>query len=379
MARQKSRPLWLKVSTILLAILMLASPMLVGGVHALSAAILMMIALGVILLGELVEDGRATTTRRTSIPAAVFGMLGVVSLLQAIPLPVGLIDVISPRAGEALRLSWEAAFEQGALPAFRPLSLNAPASAAMALKWFALCLGALAVSNLGHWRALRRQGLAAAALIALGVAIAGAIQALSGTDKVLGLYQASLEPQAWAPFVSTNHAATYYALATLTAAGAAAVWARRQRALSATMMVLAAIFGVLTLAHRSDGALLALGLGALAGGAILLRHASAHSTDDRDESDATPHTRLVWIGGGLAVVLVVAGLLIPEHFNVADSLAQTSLEVRLHMSDAALRAATDYWLTGAGAGAVGLGLPAYLDPHIVGMHSVPTIENEPVE
>ncbi|RDV36864.1 hypothetical protein DV096_17430 [Bradymonadaceae bacterium TMQ3] len=377
MARQKSRPLWLKVSSILLAILLLASPLMVGGVHALSAALLATLALVVVLIGEFAMEGRPTGLRRCSIPAAVFAMLGMVSLLQALPMPVGLINLVSPASGEALRLSWEAAFGERALPAFRPLSLDAPASAAMALKWFALSLGALAVSNLGRWRALRRQGLAAASIIAIVVALAGAMQVLSQTDKILGLYQASLHPRAWAPFVSTNHAATYYALATLVSAGAALMWARRQRALSATMMVFCAIFGVLTLAHRSEGSLLALGLAALAGGAVLFRHAATHTSDAPREK--TPHHRLVWIGGGLAAALVIAGLLLPQHFSVADSLAQTSLEVRLHMSGAALRAAGDFWLTGAGAGAVGMGLPAYLDPHIVGMHSVPTIENEPVE
>lgn len=377
MARQKSRPLWLKVSTILLAILMLASPLMVGGVHALSAALLATLALAVVLIGELAADGRPTGARRCSIPAAVFAMLGMVALLQALPMPVGLINLVSPATGEALTLSWEAAFGEGALPTFRPLSLDAPGSTATALKWFALSLGALAVSNLGRWRALRRQGLALASALAMVVALAGALQILSGTDKILGVYTASLEPRAWAPFVSTNHAATYYALATLWSAGAALMWARRQRALSATMMVFCAIFGVLTLAHRSEGSLLALGLGALAGGAVLLRHRAMHTPDDPGEQ--TPQRRLLWIGGGLAAALVVAGLLLPQHFSVADSLAQTSLEVRLHMIGATLRAAGDFWLTGAGAGAVEVGLPAYLDPHIVGMHSVPTIETEPVE
>ncbi|RAL20510.1 hypothetical protein DL240_17065 [Lujinxingia litoralis] len=373
MAQRTSRPVWLKVSTILIAILLLASPMLIGGVHALSALVLVLLALVAAVISDRGRGVRPTSIRLLSIPAAVFGLFGVTALVQALPLPAGLVGLLSPNSARALELTWEAAYGSSPQVGFRSLSLDARASTAHALKWFALCAAALAASNLGRWRGLRRQGIWVAVAAAALVALAGVLQALSGTEKMLGVYQASLSPRAWAPFVSTNHAATYYGLAALMAGGGALVWARRHRPLAAALMVSAAIFGSLAIAHRSQGALLALGAGALAAGAMI----AAHATRQRSQPMVGPKMLLVL--GVLAAALTAAALLLPEHLSLAEPMGQTSLAVRLHLSKAALSAAGDFWLTGAGAGAVSQALPAYLDPHLVGMHSVPTIENEPVE
>ncbi|MBI2932601.1 MAG: O-antigen ligase family protein [Planctomycetes bacterium] len=92
-------------------------------------------------------------------------LLGIVGLLQILPLPSSLIQAISP---ERARLT-EVAFEDlGGPPAWYPLSLDVDATAVHAVRWFSYAAAAFAVAA---WTRRRRQARKlATALFALAVA-----------------------------------------------------------------------------------------------------------------------------------------------------------------------------------------------------------------
>lgn len=364
---------------ILLAIALVASPMVVGGVHAATAAAVAAVAAaGLWLAVASPGTENETDSFYLSIPAIGASMMALVCLVQLIPLPTAVFRLVQPAGYAAFDSSWEVAFGSDTAPGWHLLSMDPRATAGYGLRWTALALVSLLAAEVIRGREGRRRWLGVILFVGAVVACLGAAQQITGADKILWIYEADVSPRSISPFVNTNHAAVFFALMAIVAITFSLDHLRRsppKTILGATAAV-GAVF--LCATHGSDGALLGLAFGAGTIGVALVTRANTEQTEGR---------RRLRIAAICAIGVVFAGAvaatMIPEDFTLAEEegsvLDATSAEMRLHMTGAALDAAGDYPFAGSGAGSVERVLPPYLDWKQVGPRNISTIENEPVE
>lgn len=375
--KPQSPPGLVTVSQILLAILLLASPMLIGGVHAITAVLIAVVATVGLGLPYFVPRGRATGSLVVSIPTVAMGAMAVVTLMQLMPVPTVIYRVLQPE-GYGYLVENYALLGEGMLGSgWHVLSTDPRATVGVALKWVALAaVSALATEVIGDSETRTR--CFGVILITGGmVAVAGAVQLISDTELILGVYQAELLPSSISPFVNKNHAAGYYGLIALVGLCFAYDYLRRSP-LKATLGFGASVVAMLlAMAHDSDGSNLAMLLGlSVLGGGLLFRSEVFHNKDKR------PGVRGMAVGGLL--LLSVGAFFLPERFEVTQEnthsvLEEGSAKARLHFIGAALEGSKDFAFVGAGAGSVDRSLAPYLDWEYLGSSAVPTIENEPME
>jgi hypothetical protein len=152
------------------------------------------------------------------LPALIFAGLGAYTLLQAVPLPMRVIEALAPTAADIWARCLLPFGEAG--PRWASLSLDPGASMVEALKWAtyaAVFIAAAAVAT--------RHGMALGVTTVFGAALAAALttlgHGLAEATMVYGLYQPSFHPSSWhvGPLLNPNNLAGYLNLGALSGLG----------------------------------------------------------------------------------------------------------------------------------------------------------------
>ncbi len=154
---------------------------------------------------------------RIPAPALVFAVLGTYSLVQSLPLPVGLVRHLSPLAAEI----WERALLPfGEHSSHASLSLDPGASSLEAVKWLAYAIAFWLAANFA-----RHSGVVHVVELVLGSALLVALATLGhnllGATRVFGIYQPQLgpSPDHIGPFLNPNCLAGYLTLGAMCGLG----------------------------------------------------------------------------------------------------------------------------------------------------------------
>ncbi len=367
------------VPSILLAIVVLASPLLIGGVHAASAAAIAATALFGLWWSLVRGDAPSGETGdfALSIPAAGFSFMALVCLIQLIVVPTGVYHILQPTGHGHLAGSWEVVFGEALESGWHLLSVDPRQTTAHGMRWIALAATAALAAQVSLGRRKRRRWLGVILVTGAVVAAIGIAQHLSGTSKILWFYEAQIPARSMSAFVSTNHAATYYALMAIVAMAYSLEYLRRSP-LRTTIGAVAAAGGIFLCAiHGSDGALLALAVAVvILAVTVVTRAAPEHDSGRMRMRFATVVTLAVFFMAAIGSTLVPEEWTLSEEESVLD---WGSAEIRVHMAGAAMQGTTDYLVVGSGAGSIERSLPPYLDWHYIGPSGIPTVEGEPAE
>jgi len=207
-------------ATILFAASVIGSVLAIGTVHTTT---LLVVAAAVFGAAALLAYARSADTSSSgqltlSVPVITFGALAAYTLLQAMPLPIGVLRVIAPANADV----WERALLPFGEPprSWASLSLDPGASAIEALKWAVygvVFATAAAISA--------RRGAAFGIAIVFGSAALAALttvgHGLASMTKVFGLYQPEIVLSPWhvGPLINPNNLAGYLNLGALAGLG----------------------------------------------------------------------------------------------------------------------------------------------------------------
>jgi tetratricopeptide (TPR) repeat protein len=206
------------------------------------------------------RQGQAVHLPLLALPLAVSALL---CLLQLLPLPEGLLRVLSPEAA-ALR---DFALVPLGLEGPRPLSLD-PAATWRALSLTVSCLLVLvAAVQVCRSRRARRRLLTTLAATGAGLATLGLGHALFGVEQWLGVFSfaPAPPPPLVTPFVNPNHLSAFLGLSSTVALGLALTEGTRARAAAFSLAAVLGGVGVLLSLSRGGIAFFILGQLALAG------------------------------------------------------------------------------------------------------------------
>ncbi len=241
-----------------LLLLVVLAPVLVGGAHvevnvALAAAAVALLLVLTFTMGP---------ERRLPFNLPVVGLvlaLGL-TLLQLVPLPLGVVGALSPKAHDVLSLALPAG-------AWAPLSLDPPATAHEATKLVLYLAASLLALRLLSGAERERQLLAWVVLAGAVVASIGLLHELSGLDRTYGVF-GPRQPGMASSFVNPNHLGGFLGVTGLVALGLFGAFRGGKRVL----LVLAALLCAVGLfATLSRGAVLGFGLGLLCYGLLAWR------------------------------------------------------------------------------------------------------------
>ncbi len=277
--RQRDRVTWL------IAILALVTSVFaIGGVHRWSVLAIALLAAGALSM-------LITSQRRVGSWPPLLVLLGIAAVLTAIqlvPLPIGVLGALHPEAYELVR---DGRLLAGDDPSFAPLSLDPPGTLFELVKLCAyLALAYVALRMSAGERGRTRILTAVAAVIGAAAGI-GLIHKLLEAHTLYGLYRPRYAyAEFLGPLLNRNHFASLLAVGTLVAGGLAL----RHRIPTAHRLGWGAV-GLLCLVEslliQSRGAAvgLALGLGTAAG-VLLLQRWMASSERRRQRPDLTKVT-----------------------------------------------------------------------------------------
>jgi O-antigen ligase/tetratricopeptide (TPR) repeat protein len=360
--------LWLLAAgTVVISAVLVGAPLAVGGVHRPVMLILFGGAgLGLALLLAAGLTSSAAGLRITAVVAlpAVFVLI---PLVQSIPLPAAVRDGIDP-AGHALLVGGP-----GAQSAFRPLSLDPPATRAHAGRAGAALAVFLAALHLASGRSRRQLLLRVVAAAGLAAAVIGLGHRMLGEERIYGVFttgRALLN----GPFVNKNHTAELLELSAFVAvalavAGTSAL--SRVGWLSAAVFLVAASLGTL-----SRGAVLGLAVG----GVVLLTFRNVGRSEEAatDQPPGRRRASLVWIGLGVSLIAVVAATLGASQLLARFSNESLTGETRFRLWLNSLEVLSAHPF-GIGRGAFDRVFPVYR--HIEGTFPMrfAFIENQPLQ
>lgn len=286
---------------------------------------------------------RAHQDHRLGVPHLALGLLaaGGLTLLQVVPLPHGLLSLLSPRAA-GLR-----DFVEDGL-ALRPLSYEPGSTAREAAKLLVLALVVIVAHK--RARSLGRPDKLVAVVVIAGLAsgLVALVHRALGVDRMLGVLDAARSPASlFTTFVNPNHAAGFMVMTALSAAGLALAAKRREHMLG--WFAAAAVLAVLSVLGFSRGGLVAMLIGV-----SLLAWRAGRGAGRRGT--------LVTVASGVALATVGAvlwrldGVLRELAGAPADPLG---LAAKLGAMKDAWPMIGDHWLLGIGRGAYGSVYPAY--------------------
>ena len=310
-------------------------------------------------------------------------MGSLVCVLQLVPVPSSLQELASPTSWAHFAEGWKAMFgESSPEGVWRRLTLEPAQTAAWGMRWIVFAsLSWLAVREATATSGFRNI-LRAVVVAGVSVLCVGGVQTLAGTSKVLFLYEPTASIRPWTTFVNSNHAGSFYlfcAMCAVFAALKAFPEDHREGLLTVAAAILFVWGGFKNPTTASTFAFLAcIGLG------VFLVVAS-------DRHVVTRARRALTFGvlgsiGCLFMVLfaqisgvtpgIVNGWLSENLPLLSWSEWQSELQTRLNLTQAALAATQDFWLLGAGAGAIEIPLAQHIDWAQVRSASVPTSENQ---
>ncbi|MFS8067907.1 MAG: O-antigen ligase family protein, partial [Byssovorax sp.] len=205
----------------LFGLTVIGSALAIGTVHTTTLLIVAATAFAALALALYGSTTTGSSIRPTlSLPVITCGALALYTLLQALPLPVGLLRVIAPANADV----WERALLPFNEPALRwaSLSLDPGASVIEAVKWAtyaAVFASATAISA--------KRGAAWGVTLVFTSAMLAAIitvaHGLAGATRVYGLYQPAFAASVWhiGPLLNPNNLAGYLNLGALAGLGLA--------------------------------------------------------------------------------------------------------------------------------------------------------------
>jgi O-antigen ligase len=190
------------------ALLLLWAPLPFGGVTPWAAASLQVLAFCALALAAAAVD-EPGALRPAAAPAAALAAMGLLGVFQALPLPEGVVRLLSPEHWRLHRQAAELAGE-GAAPR---LSLAPSATLGTALAWAAAAACLLAAAGAGRHRRLRRWLAGAVVVSGLFQVFFGARNWFARSRTLWGVEVLSNAERLRGTFVNPNHAALYLGLA----------------------------------------------------------------------------------------------------------------------------------------------------------------------
>ncbi len=365
--------------------ILVAAPLAVGSVHTSVVITLAALALMTRVLQQRALHEHSGGNTLLSVPSLAFWLLGIVCLLQIIPLPTRVVEVFNPQRWHHFVAGWKLVFPAIPVPrSWMPLSLDPAQTADRGLRWMTLALISLIACNHGRQRHAWHQVLRVVTGAGLAVLLVGAAQVFSGTTKVLFVYEpeASLKP--FTTFISPNHAAVFFGLCSL----CAFALALRSFPRSSKEALLASGAGLALMVAMSEQDSVGASIGYWVA-MIALFGFFLQSTQSRRLLSEHRARRLSVVLFSLPLVAPLAAFL-AWHFgprSVSSALMHSTVgqwirddgRIRLELMASVLKASADFPILGAGAGATRRVLSPYLDWSKLPPAVVPTIENEPVE
>lgn len=323
---------------VFLALAFVLLPAAFGGAPEWTAWLLWALASGALVAWAL---GASRNHRRGGwhpvllIPLVVAGL----ALVQLTPLPPALLSLLSPRLAE-----WrDFALVPLGLTAWRPLAVDAPASARGLGRVLSLGMLLVVSLELGRLPAVRRRLFTVLALAGTATAACGFIHLLAGLDALFGVFHFYGNVPFLTPFGNTNHLSAWLLLTGTVAAGLALNSASRDAAIGWAVAAAACGVGVFFTFSRGGTASF-VATWAVMGAALLVRRGGGL------------RAVLPWvlIGG---TVLVAAVLGFEQLVERADTL--TSVEklqaTKLNLWPMFARGIAPYGLLGMGPGGFELG------------------------
>ncbi|MEW5854935.1 MAG: tetratricopeptide repeat protein [Myxococcota bacterium] len=330
-------PVW-----VLLGILVLGAPMAVGSVHPPAVAACALLS-GVTLM--LHSRARRRQGRRIApglIPLALaVGALW--SLLQALPLPMFLLRLLSPHAAELHDvMSPDGTAAWGALSG-APLQTLMAASAL----WTLACTTTVTL-DLARQEQHRRFLLALPAVTGLMVLGVAALAIGMDWSGPWGLYNIPSITLLRSTFINTNHAAAALSLGAFGCFGLALGAGSRSQTWAWSASALACVVGVVLCG--SNGAVVAMGLGVALTSFLIWRavwRMRRHSKAEGPPRGSRTLAVLALVAIGPLMLLVLEG---PDLLGL-QAQAQRAAELKLHGFREAASGIPQYFLTGLGRGA----------------------------
>jgi hypothetical protein len=347
-----------RVPELVLAFAIVGAPLAFGGVHVLSKIILATaMVTGFVLHAHLLQRG-GSRIRVGWVGLALLVALAW-SVLQWVPLPAGLVALLSPSAHEARALA--AATVGGIAPGWESLSLDGARSAAAVVGLTVTTFGYLLALNLWDGPSARARAAVYVEAAALATLLIGGLHAALGLDQLYGFYTASVplgDRLLPTPFINPNHAGALFLLASFVAFGR---WLDAERDAPWHLVAgIAASVGVLATFSRASALLWGAGL-------ILLGVVAIGRRD-------TPHTRARYVRlvvGALSIGVVAVILLGPDRWlgemaTLAD-IGAPGQGGLIECWEVGARIAMNHPLLGAGNGAFEVAAPIVMPSWGVGL------------
>lgn len=322
----------LVAAQIVLASMVAGSALAIGGVHPETVCVLVGFGLFAVGLGKL----------RWHPLAVLLFALGIVCLLQLLPLPTACVRIISPKAVEI----WSrVAMSSGAdTPAYVSTSVDPGATWVEAGKWFSYATAALLARGVSTevsplW--LPRLVLGSAVVVAVVTAVHG----LVGARLLYGFYDPTFAVARWSmgPLLNANNLAGYLNLAAFVGLGVLLKTDGTERWVVSVALGVIASVSLLTM---SRGGLLSLLVGAFTC-ALLAR---------RFWREIGSAAKVAAAASALLLAGVLAAVAAPTDF-VGESISQNVDKLRLFQWSKPL--ISDFRATGVGRGAFAGVFPAY--------------------
>ncbi|MGQ0505607.1 MAG: tetratricopeptide repeat protein [Myxococcaceae bacterium] len=216
------------VTAAVLAALMLAMPLCLGGTARATLPLLVLLS-GTALVLSAVASLRRGHTLCLPLPAWMLGLCSLITLFQLIPLPPFLLAWLSPPAAELRAFN----LIPLGLTGWRPLSLDAPATwreLAKSLSYLAALLAAAQLARSRDWRPVI---LGAVVLAAVVTALIGYGHALFRLHSLFGRFVfTDARPPFLTVFGNPNHAAAFMAAGSMLALGVGLDCRERRHALA---------------------------------------------------------------------------------------------------------------------------------------------------
>jgi hypothetical protein len=269
----------------------IGSALAIGTVHATT---LLIVAAATFTTLALALYGRPTplTSLRPSLPVAACAALALYTLLQALPMPMGLLRVIAPANADV----WERVLLPfGEAPiAWASLSLDPGATVLEALKWATYAATFASASAISAKRGAAF-GVTLVFSSAMLLAVVTVAHGLVGATKVYGLYQPLFAGSVWhiGPLLNPNNLAGYLNLGALAGLGLALT---RKPVVAHWLMGVGVMLIVgVEVTSASRGGVLALLIGVAVLAVIMRRQG-------KSSASASSRSRPIWIILGAAVV-----------------------------------------------------------------------------
>jgi tetratricopeptide (TPR) repeat protein len=356
-----------RISKALLAIAVVAPALALGAVHPIALALFT--ALAGAMLANVALDRREAAHVRLDLVGALLLGLALFTALQLVPLPAGLVRVVSPNAYE-IRAGAVAALGRAA-PAFMPLTLDATLTAGELAKLLLYAavywVSALSTKRYGS-------GFVHALVVVAGGAAAAVFLAhkILMLDRVYGFYEpihaAAGAGRLFAPLMNPNHLAGALGLGAAVAIGYAVSAEERSRRIA--LIGVAGLIGGSLFLTLSRGGMAAFAAGQIVFVAlrVLQRRARARGgEEDRGPSAA-------WLPLGLAISLGL-GLFAGQDAILGE--LQNRDVSKLGILAEGLPLVGDFPATGVGRGAfwVGFSLVSDWSARVTFTHA----ENAPIQ